>query len=95
MTTDWHPEDIKAAVRKRGLTIAAIARRAGMTRQALAMALIRPGQQGEEAISLVLGVHPSTIWPSRYEPSGRRKRPQPAANYTYTPRLIAVAEARP
>lgn len=91
---DWHPEDLKATIRKRGSSVAEIARRIGMTPQALGRVLDRPGQQGERAIAKFLGVPAQTIWPSRYHPSGRRRSPQPTANYRPAPRVErAGAEA--
>jgi len=91
---DCHPEDIKARVRKRGLTLEAIARRAGMSGGALRQALSVPRSQGELAIAAALGVHPMEIWPSRYRPDGERKRPQPVDNYRHVPRFGNAASAR-
>ncbi|HEX8224483.1 MAG TPA: helix-turn-helix transcriptional regulator [Allosphingosinicella sp.] len=90
---DWHPEDIKAAVRKQGSTLAAIGRLAGMSRQSIALALVRPNEKGEDAIARYLGLKAQVIWPSRYHANGRRRRPQPAENYHPEPRF-AVCEAQ-
>lgn len=84
---DWHPEDIKAEVRKRGVTLADIARSAGIAGNALRLALTLPRRDAERAIAAFLGVHPMVIWPSRYHADGRRKRPQPADNYRSTARF--------
>lgn len=81
MSADWHPEDIKAAVRKRGTTLAAIAKAAGIKGNALRHALTVPRADAERAIAKFLDVHPMTIWPSRYDSDGSRKRPQPPKNY--------------
>ena len=78
---DWHPEDIKAQVRKRCGSLAAVARRAGMADAALRVALVLPRAEAERAIATALDVHPMVIWPSRYLPNGERKRPQPVDNY--------------
>lgn len=40
--TDWHPADIIASLRKRGTTLAAISRQAGLSSSTLANALSRP-----------------------------------------------------
>jgi len=40
-----------------------------------------PNTRGECAIAKALGRPPHQIWPSRYDPTGRRLRPQPAKNY--------------
>ncbi len=44
--SDWHPADIIAALRKRGTTLAAISREAGLSSSTLANALSRPWPKG-------------------------------------------------
>lgn len=63
---DWHPADIIAALRKKGTSLAAVSRAAGLSSSTLANALTRPWAKGEMLISDALGVHAATIWPSRY-----------------------------
>lgn len=75
------PEDIKAAVRKRGVTLTELARRNGLQSAALRLALTLPRAQAERVIASFLDVHPMQIWPSRYSRSGQRLRPQPVDNY--------------
>lgn len=84
---DWHPEDIKAAIRKRGRTLADVARDAEMKGNALRLALVVPRRDAERAIAAALGEHPKVIWPSRYHPTGERKAPQPVDNYRVGPRF--------
>jgi len=84
---DWHPEDIKAEIRKRGVTLADIARSAGIGGNALRLALTLPRRDAERAIAGFLGLHPKITWPSRYHANGRRKRPQPAVNYRVSARF--------
>ncbi|WP_336973444.1 helix-turn-helix transcriptional regulator [Sphingobium aromaticiconvertens] len=70
---DWHPEDIKAAVRKRGSSLAALARQGGISTQALSLTLqARVSEKCELIISDFLNIHPSEIWPSRYRDDGTR-----------------------
>ncbi|WP_201474796.1 helix-turn-helix domain-containing protein, partial [Escherichia coli] len=38
---DWHPADIMAALRKRGTSLAAVSRRAGLASSTLANAICR------------------------------------------------------
>jgi len=64
--TDWHPADIIAALRKRGTTLAAVSRAAGLSSSTLANALTRPWPKGEWLIADQLEIHPAEIWPSRY-----------------------------
>jgi Ner family transcriptional regulator len=81
MRRDWHPEDIKAAIRKRGRTLSQLGARHGITRQVMANALIYPHAAAEVVIARFIGVPAHRIWPSRYNSNGERKKPQPTVNY--------------
>ena len=70
MTNDWHQADIIAALRKKGTSLAALSRAAGLSSSTLANALTRPWPKGEYLIAEGVGVHPSVIWPSRYFKDG-------------------------
>ncbi|WP_127957206.1 helix-turn-helix domain-containing protein [Serratia microhaemolytica] len=63
---DWHPADVIAALKKRGKTLAAVSREAGLSSSTLANALARPWPKGEWLIANALDMHPAEIWPSRY-----------------------------
>ncbi|ENP0658832.1 helix-turn-helix domain-containing protein [Serratia marcescens] len=63
---DWHKADVIAAIRKKGTTLAAVSRKAGLGSSTLRNALDRPWPKGERLIAEVIGVQPSDIWPSRY-----------------------------
>lgn len=63
---DWHHADIIAAIKKKGTTLAAVSRQAGLSSSTLANALSRPWPKGEWLIAETIGVHPAKIWPSRY-----------------------------
>ncbi|RLM20810.1 DNA-binding protein [Brenneria alni] len=63
---DWHPADIIAALKKRGTTLAAVSRNAGLASSTLANALTKHWPKGERLIAEALGVTPEQIWPSRY-----------------------------
>ncbi|HEY4437211.1 MAG TPA: helix-turn-helix transcriptional regulator [Lelliottia sp.] len=63
---NWHSADIIAALHKRGTSLAALSREAGLASSTLSNALIRPWPKGEWLIARALHLHPSTIWPSRY-----------------------------
>ena len=63
---DWHPADIIAALHKRGMTLAALSRAAGLSSSTLANALTRPWPKGEWLIADAIKVLPCEIWPSRY-----------------------------
>lgn len=63
---DWHPADIIAGLRKKGTSLAAVSRKAGLSSSTLANALTRHWPKGERLIAEALGVTPEQIWPSRY-----------------------------
>ncbi len=63
---DWHKADIIAALKKRGTSLAAVSREAGLASSTLANVLHRPWPKGERIIATFLNCEPSEIWPSRY-----------------------------
>lgn len=63
---DWHQADIIAALRKKGTTLAAASRAAGLSSSTLANALSRSWPKGELLIAKAIGVPAAQIWPSRY-----------------------------
>lgn len=63
---DWHPADIVAGLRKKGTSLAAESRKAGLSSSTLANTLTRPWPKGELIIADTLGIKPWIIWPSRY-----------------------------
>ncbi len=63
---DWHRIDIVAALHKQRLTMRDLSRNAGLADDTLKNALYRPYPKGEGIIAKALGMHPSQIWPSRY-----------------------------
>lgn len=66
MQQDWHPADIIAALKKRGTSLAAVSRKAGLASSTLTNALNRHWPKGERLIAEALDVAPENIWPSRY-----------------------------
>ncbi|HCB9995077.1 TPA: helix-turn-helix domain-containing protein [Salmonella enterica subsp. enterica serovar Paratyphi B] len=72
MQSDWHPADIIAGLRKRGTSLAAVSRNAGLAFSTLANALTRHWPKGERLIAEALDVAPEDIWPSRYRKSEYR-----------------------
>ena len=63
---DWHRADIGAALKKKGLSFAALSRQNGLAPTTLNNALVRPWPKGERIIAEAIGVPPEKIWPSRY-----------------------------
>lgn len=66
MQSDWHPADIIAALKKRGTSLSALSRQAGLASSTLANTLTRRWPKGERLIAEALDVAPEKIWPSRY-----------------------------
>ncbi len=62
----WHPEDVKAAIRKRGETLSSLSLRNGRCESYLRNALYRPLYDGEQIIARFLKVAAKDIWPDRY-----------------------------
>ena len=73
---DWTPGRVKMELHDAGLTLSGIAEAAGLTTSSsLSVALTRSSPAAEKRIADALGIHPKTIWPSRYFENGER-RPQ-------------------
>ena len=68
-----HPEDIKAAVRKRGKTLTQLAQDSGLWESACRLALIRPSPPGNRAIAAFLGCTVHDLWPQWFNPDGTRR----------------------
>ena len=71
-TAGWHAEDIKAAVRKKGLSLKALALSNGLCESACRASLRRPQPGADKVISEFLGVSLSILWPERYGQQGQR-----------------------
>lgn len=68
---DWHPEDVKAAVRKTGTSLTALALANGLSESAVRRTLICPWPKVQALIARHLRLKPQDIWPSRYDARGR------------------------
>lgn len=69
-TGDWHKADVKAALEKRGWSLRGLAAHLGLHHRTLNQAFQQSYPASERRIADALGVHPMTIWPSRYNPDG-------------------------
>lgn len=90
----WNRFDIIAAVRKRGSSLAGIARGVGLSRKSLSWALIRPHDRANRAIAAFLKVPPHELWPDWFDASGQRigdRSPSPRTRSSMT----RVSESRP
>jgi Ner family transcriptional regulator len=70
-SADWHPADVFAALKKRGKTLSGISTAHGYHPTAAGKALKKSWPAVEDIIARALGLHPSEIWPSRYDSRDR------------------------
>lgn len=86
----WHPEDIKAELRKRFGSLRDLCRSWGLNDHAISNVLRDPSHSvpTEMRIALALGEKPQVLWPDRWDvatgeqlprPSKADRRPRPAS----------------
>lgn len=68
-----HPADIRAAISKKGGSMAELARTHGYSEAYVRNALIRPLFQAEQIIAKFIGIPAHILWPLRYDKNGRRR----------------------
>lgn len=66
----WHPEDIKAEIRKRGVTVSDLGKRHGLSGSAMRLSLVSPVPRADKVIAEFLGVPLHALWPARYDAEG-------------------------
>lgn len=71
-SSGWHRADIVAAFRKRGTTLAEVARERGLCDSALRSALTRPRAPSNKIISEFLKVPLHVLWPKWFDREGHR-----------------------
>lgn len=71
MHAGWHPQDIIAAVRKRGSNLQRLARDHGFARDTFNKALSRRYPNAHAIIADFLGVSRGVIWPNWYGSDGK------------------------
>ncbi len=69
---DWHPEDIKAAVRKAGKTLTDLAIENGLSESACRKSLNVAAPRSDQVIAEFLNLPLHELWPSRYDRENRR-----------------------
>lgn len=86
-------EDIKAELRRRGHTAAALARAHGVAPSVIGQAFISPSKKGELIIAKALRLAPHEVWPDRWCADGSRRFDKRQSRYsradTAAQRLIA------
>lgn len=70
---DWHPADVLAALKKRGLSLARLSVENGYHPTAAGKALKQSWPAIERILAAALALTPQEIWPSRYDKDGRPK----------------------
>ncbi|MEN8723855.1 MAG: helix-turn-helix domain-containing protein [Alphaproteobacteria bacterium] len=81
-SSDWSSKRISYELEQRAnCTLSDIDRDRGLPRATCANATYRPNLRGEIAISKTLKIAAHIIWPSRYDTTGKRLKPQPKSNY--------------
>ena len=75
LSKGWHPEDVKAAIRKKGKTLKQLAQDSDLSASSIKSALRRPLYCGEQAIAAFLQVEPRVLWPARYDDDGTPRHP--------------------
>lgn len=69
---DWHAEQVKAAVRMKGKTLAQLSREAGLKPDTMRNVFRCHIPRYEEIIAGYLELEPANIWPSRYSQGGNQ-----------------------
>lgn len=62
----WHPADVKAALEKRGLSLAELARRNGLAPSSMRNVFRAHCPKYERIVADAIGVDAVEIWPERY-----------------------------
>ncbi|NVJ92696.1 MAG: helix-turn-helix domain-containing protein [Methylocystaceae bacterium] len=75
-STNAHPEDVKAAVRKKFGSLAELARQYGASDSVVRAALIRPQPTGNKLIADCLGCSLHHLWPEWYNEDDQRISPK-------------------
>lgn len=87
-----HPEDIKCAIYKCGVTLEDLSRLSCVKSVNIRKALRYPRFTGEQVIAQFLNIHPMELWPDRYDENGNPKHPHASANNLkpFTPKCKAT-----
>ena len=79
---NMHPEDVKAAVRKTGISLSSLGPRNGLAASTIRAAIVRPVPRGNRAIARYLGKTVHEIWPEWFDEAGDRVTDSPKDNPT-------------
>ncbi len=79
--TNWTRQQILFRLREIGTTVAALAEKAGCSRQIFYGGLDRPYPKVQSIVAAALGVPRQDIWPEFYDKDGHRRRLSATPNY--------------
>ena len=82
--SDWHKEQIKAAIRMTGITMEQLSISRGLPKNAVGIAFLKPYTKAERVVAEYLNVPLHELWPDRWTADGRRIRPRYAHLYINT-----------
>ncbi|MDP2549472.1 helix-turn-helix transcriptional regulator [Oceanobacter sp. 4_MG-2023] len=83
---DWHKEDIKAEIRKKGVSMAELARANGYNPRTFSNVFHLKYPKVERIVAEFLDTTPDAIWPSRYqEPIRIRRSKYTAMSHNISP----------
>lgn len=85
----FHPADIKAEIEKRGMTLAQLSIEAGLTANAVSIALKQSLKSGELAVSEFLNIPVHLLFPTRWDMNQNRVRPRYADKYSTVAELLS------
>lgn len=80
-----HPEDIKARVRKTGITLEDLGRRSGVAGDTVRKSLYVPCPKGNRVVARYLGIPLHELWPEWFDEAGNRIVPRSGRNDTRRP----------
>jgi len=81
------PNEIRAAIHDRGMTMSKLAQVNGLPVSSVSMALVRPYPEPEKVIAQFLGLPLHALWPERWAQNGEWLGPFPSAMYEPQARL--------
>lgn len=70
--TGWDRHDIVAEIRRRGSSLAELARQEGLKRPTMTWSLVMPHKRANRAIADFLGVSLNRLWPEWYDAQGNQ-----------------------
>jgi Ner family transcriptional regulator len=85
----WHRQDIIAALKKQGTSLAAVGRSLGFSRATMSWALMKPHPRANAAVAAALGLSMHELWPLWYMAA-----PSPSPSPSTKPSATRSKESR-